>query len=239
MRLPRLPAALLLLAAVVFAAGPASADPLSRFGNRSWWTTDASGPAAVVASGRLDLFAVRVPGAEDAAAVADLVDQLIAKVPGAQAGVVAAWKLDATLVAVQLGAALQPAQAATLARFLDQSVQGHLWPALGRGPVGVDGIAAGRAFSDDRLVITAAPGQLDEVLAKITATVAGTDVVRARVPNTASLRVGAAFAFDAVSAAVAVHTLPGVVAAEPDLRRELKALATVDDPLFDLGHHQG
>ena len=235
MRLPRLPVAFALVLAVALAAPAAqAADPRARFGTRSWRTTADD----VVAASRLDLFAVAVPGAADKAAVVGLVEQLLVKIPGVDVGLADVWTLNAELTAIQLTAALQPGQAALFARALDNSVGGHLWPALGRGPKDQNGIPAGRAFSDDHLVIRSAPGQLDSVLAAVVGKVDGTQVVKsARIANTAILRVGAAFAFDAIAAANAIRTVAGVVAAEPDLQRELRPTAVSDDPLYTRQWH--
>ncbi|HEY1099209.1 MAG TPA: S8 family serine peptidase, partial [Myxococcota bacterium] len=244
MRLPRLPAVSALLIAAFAVSAPALAaatrsPAVERFNDRAWYSADATGPVAVVATARKDLFAVRVPGAADDAAVASIVEQLLTKVPGVDAGIAAVIHLDGEVVGLHLSAMLQPAQAALLGKLLHDTVDGRLWPALGRGPVGDNGIPAGRAFFDDRLIVTAAPGQLDAVLQKLVTVVDATDIRRSRVPDTALVRVGAVVADDAITAALLLKDFPGVVAAEPNLQREYATLATVDDPLFNRQWHLG
>ena len=100
----------------------------------------------------------------------------------------------------------------------------NVFPVLRRG--------TGRAFYDDRLVITSAPGQLDEVLAKSLEQSGGVLLRKSRVPNTALIRVGPALGQDAVEASRAISQIPGVESAEPNLYRELVPLSLSDDPLL-------
>lgn len=100
----------------------------------------------------------------------------------------------------------------------------NVFPVLRRG--------TGRAFYDDRLVITAAPGQLEAVLAKALAQSGGALLRKSRVPDTALIRVGKPFLHDAIDASGVLSQIPGIVSAEPDLYRELEALSLTNDPLL-------
>lgn len=240
MRLPMFSLVSALLLATVSLPAQAQTHGIDRFGPRAWFTGSPSGPAPVVVDARLDLFAVRVPGAADGAVVARLVEDLLTKIPGADVSVVETWTLagrDAT--AVMLTGALTPTEAATLQRLVEQGVGGRLWPAVGRGPKGENGLPIGRAFVDDRLAVTAAPGQLDAVLALVADKTGGTVIRRSRLKNTALVQVGEGGGFDAITASALLKGLPGLVSAEPDLIRELALKATVNDPLFNQQWHLG
>jgi MYXO-CTERM domain-containing protein len=88
----------------------------------------------------------------------------------------------------------------------------------------------GRAFYDEHLAVTAKPGQLDSVLAQVIHKTGGELVRYSVIPNTALVQVGDLFHRDAVDASAALRGLPGLVSADPVLYRELKTLATVNDP---------
>ena len=240
MRLPSLRVSALLLATcLVTMAAPAQAG-VERFGTRAWFTGIDGRPASVVVDARLDLYAVRVPGAVDHHAVARLVEDQLLKVAGADVTVVESWALGGRdAVAVMLTGSLTPPQAAALQHLVEESVGGHLWPAVGRGPRAANGHPAGRAFVDDRLVVTAAPGRLDAVLTLVADKTGATLLHRSRLGDTALVQVGAASDFDAITASVVLKGLPGVVSAEPDLARELSLKATVNDPLFNAQWHLG
>jgi subtilisin family serine protease len=241
MRLPTLRVSALLLATcLVTVAAPAQAGADDRFGTRAWFTGVDGRAASVVVDARLDLYAVRVPGAVDHHAVARLVEDLLLKVAGADVTVVESWDLGGRdAVAVMLTGALTPPQAAALQALVEDSVGGHLWPAVGRGPRAANGHPAGRAFVDDRLVVTAAPGRLDAVLTLVADKTGATLLHRSRLGDTALVQVGAASGFDAITASVVLKGLPGVVSAEPDLARELSLKATANDPLFNSQWHLG
>jgi subtilisin family serine protease len=235
MRLPALSLTLLLAAALAAPSLHASAGG-ERFGRRAWFGSER---AAVVVEARLDLFALRVPGAAPEG-VAVLVEQLLAKVPGVTSSVVETWPLGRRgAVAVMLTTPLSAAQAATLTRLVETAAQGHLWPAVARGPKADHGFPAGRAFTDDHLVVTAAPGRLEEVLATVVEKTGAVKVEKTRLKHTALVQVGAAVGHDAIAASVAVRDVAGVVAAEPDLYRELELRAVADDPLFAQQWHLG
>src|SRR5690606_2180390 len=70
--------------------------------------------------------------------------------------------------------------------------------------------ASGRAFSDERLVVTAAAGRSDEVAAKVAELVGGRVLRRFLVPHPVVVAVGAPFAYDAVEASAALHELIGL-----------------------------
>ncbi len=103
----------------------------------------------------------------------------------------------------------------------------QVYPALTR--------ATGRAFADDHLIVTARRGQLRELLPQVLALTGGTLVREATVPDTALVRVGEAFARDAVHASAWLTReadLRGrLAAAEPNLYREMALRAFVNDPL--------
>ena len=99
-----------------------------------------------------------------------------------------------------------------------------VYPVLRRG--------TGRAFYDDRLVITSAPGQLDAVLEKSLQRSDGILLRKSRVPDTALIRIGPALGEDAVDASRVLSQIAGVTSAEPNLYRELEPLALSDDPLL-------
>ncbi|MDP2341909.1 MAG: S8 family serine peptidase [Deltaproteobacteria bacterium] len=208
---------------------PASAAP-DRFQTRTYRT----GKLTVAVDARGDAFAVNLPGLQPQQ-VAVVVEGLLEKVPGVQTSLVRAWSLQSHgLVGVEVAAPLSREQLTVLASLVTDA-GGHLWPALTR-PTGTE--SYNRAFSDDRLVLTAAPGQLDVVLKAVIAKSEGKLVRQSkRLKDTALLSVGAAFDFDAVNASLSLAAMPGVVSAEPDLYRELTTKATVDDPLFPLQWH--
>jgi subtilisin family serine protease len=96
-----------------------------------------------------------------------------------------------------------------------------------------------RIYTDDHLILSAAPGQLDAVLARVLPKIDGQLARRSRVPDTALVRVGAAFAHDAIEAsrALTLAGLPGLRSAEPDPYRQLAPTATVNDPMFGQQWH--
>lgn len=206
-----------------------------RFGRRAWRGHD----GAVVVEARLDLFAVRLPGA-DGPATAVAIEQLLTKVPGVTSSVAEAWPLGRRGdVAVLLAAPLTRSQAAALSRLVELELRGRMWSALGRGPMDAAGVHIGRAFSDDHLIVTAAPGRLSDVLAVVENKTGAVATHVSRLPHTALVQVGAAVAFDAVTAAALVAGIDGVEGAEPDLLRELELRAVADDPLFVQQWHLG
>ena len=219
-----------LMPLVLIASLALPAAAADRFQLRSYRT----GSLEVAVDARGDAFAVRLPG-KSAEQVAVVVEALLQKVPGVQTSPTRAWSLQPHgLVGVELTAPLAPGQLQLLASLVGTE-GGHLWPALTR-PVGTD--SDNRAFADDRLVVTAAPGQLESVLATLLPKSDGVVVRRSeRLKDTALVAVGAAFDFDAVNASAALSSLPGVISAEPDLYRELRAKGTVNDPLFPLQWH--
>lgn len=113
----------------------------------------------------------------------------------------------------------------------------------------VDGIAhvlpglrrrSGRAFYDERLILTAEAGRLDEILATALPLVGGRVIRRSLVPDTALVEVGAPVGSDAVEAGRVLTKLPGIVSAEPDLYREYALTSlTLDDPLLPAQWHLG
>jgi MYXO-CTERM domain-containing protein len=265
---PLLPAALLLPllgslgsggAAAATAPTSSSATPAtsaaSGSGNRFGPRRLAYGGHDIFVDARRDLVAVRYPddapraGSRDAATVGAAVYDLLRKL-GRPAGVSRAWVLQSHgTVAVALSRAVD---AATLGRLADlvRADGGHLWPVLARGPAddvdagdevsrpGRDREPSGRAFADDHLVVTAAPGQLDMVLARALPKLDGTLVRRsAWLADTAVVAVGAAVNFDAVDAAALLADVDGVRAAEPLLYRELQLREAVNDPLYPSQWH--
>lgn len=235
MRLPALSLLCLLAAAV---AVPASAQG-DRFARRAWFTASPAGPAAVVVDARLDLFAVRVPGAAPEG-VAVLVEQLLVKIPGVDASVVETWPLGQRgATAVLLSSSLSPAQAEVFARLVETAAAGRVWSAVARGPKAENGHPVGRAFVDDHLVVTAEPGRLDEVLALALEKTGGALVKRTLLDDTALVQVGALVGHDAITASSQLRGLPGLVAAEPDLYREFELRGTANDPLYAQQWHLG
>ena len=221
----------LLLALCLSLPAAAAAD---RFSPRTY----RSGALSVAVDARDDAFALTVnTGAGPLAAeqVAGVVEDLLHKVPGVQTSLARAWTLqEHGLVGIELTTSLSRPQLRSLAALVE-GVGGHLWPALTRP---VASASTNRAFSDDRLVLTAATGQLETVLQSVLRKCDGLVLRRSeRLRDTALVAVGAAFAFDAVNASAALASLPGVVAAEPDLYRELHTTGTVNDPLFPLQWH--
>ena len=113
---------------------------------------------------------------------------------------------------------------------MPEVVQGY--PALRR--------AGGVAYTDQHLVLRAAPGQLEQALDKALPLLDARLVRRARVRDTALVAVGARFAHDAIEAARWLATRGAglaLVSAEPLLYRELRTAATVDDPLYPQQWH--
>lgn len=95
--------------------------------------------------------------------------------------------------------------------------------------------ATGRAFYDDHLIVHAQPGQLDAVLSKTVAALDAKLVRRSLIPDAALVAVGARFAFDAVEASRwldAHQRMAGLRSAEPEMYRELRVTALVDDPML-------
>lgn len=92
----------------------------------------------------------------------------------------------------------------------------------------------GRVFTDDHLVVKTKPGQLAASLPAILAATDGTFVRKARLADTALIRVGAKLDHDAARAADVLAAEHGthIVRAEADLYRELRATALTDDPLL-------
>ncbi len=204
-------------------------------GDRFQLRTFRTGGLTVAVDARGDAFAVKLHG-QDANQVAVVVEELLQKVPDAAGTpITRAWTLRPDgLIGMEVAAPLAAAQLRVLASLV-AARGGHLWPALTR-PIGIP--SDNRAFADDQLVVTAAAGQLEVVLQTLLPKSDGVVVRRSeRLKDTALVAVGAAFDFDAVNASVALALLPGVVSVEPNLYRELKAAATVDDPLFPLQWH--
>jgi len=106
-----------------------------------------------------------------------------------------------------------------------------VFPVLTRPVENGDG---GIAIGADELVVTARPGTLDDVLARLSARDL-TLLRRSSIPHTALVRVGARHAHDAVSASASLAERPDadIVSAEPNLWSPTTAYATVDDPLHD------
>lgn len=210
------------------AQGPASVRPDARFLTERAYR---SAGRAVPVMPRADLLVVQLPPTTDARAVAALVEERAADlalddttVAAEHVQVAGARRLRPHgLFLVELAA---PAPRATLARLATDlaRVTGGVWPALGR--------QRGRAFADDRLVITAQPGRLHELLPALLGATDGRLVRHSRIADTAVIAVGARFARDAVDASAALDGMAGLVAAEPELYRELATRATVDDPRF-------
>ena len=106
------------------------------------------------------------------------------------------------------------------------------YPTLTRG--------SGRAFTDDHLVVTGRPGELDRLLASVLPLVDGTLVRRALVPDTALVSVGARFAYDAIEASRYLHgaaKLAALTNAEPELYRELALASEANDTLASTQWH--
>jgi subtilisin family serine protease len=235
----------------VSAAAMTPGPHAGRFGVRRWQGDQ----HAVFVDASREMIAVRMPapapfvGARDAAATGDVVDALLSKA-GASVTVTRAWAIAAHgTVAVSLSGAVD---VATLARLIElvTAEGGHVWPVLVRGPglsadlkdaplAALDrGLRFGRAFADDRLVVTAAPGRLDEVLPVVLAKTGGVVLERSRwLHDTALVQVGDAVGFDAVDAAVLLAGLPGLRAVEPNLYRELRVRQAAPDPLFTSQWH--
>ncbi len=232
--------ALVAIVATAFSS-PALAD--SPYQTRAWYSGHKNGEqAAVVVDARLDLFAVRVKAA-DTSAVAGLVEQLLTKIPGVTAGVVEATLIErrdgAVTAAVQLTERLSPAQAERLKTMLAAGVNGRMWPAVGRGPKGDNGLPAGRAFVDDGLVLTAEAGRLDSVLPMVLDKTGGQVISKSRLKDTVLIAVGEAVGFDAIAASNMLKGQDGISSAEPNLHRELALKAVADDPLFTRQWHLG
>jgi MYXO-CTERM domain-containing protein len=194
-----------------------------RFGPRRY----VSAGHEVPVTARDDLLVVKVRGLEPSA-VASLVEESALKLSSEIRVQGARLLREDGLVVVELAPAFHAPRRALVA--LAREVAGRsgvvqVYPALAR--------VTGRAFADDRLVVTAAPGRLDDVLARVLRKVDG-DVERTSyLPDTALVRVGAALSFDAVEASRALRDVDGLISAEPNLYRELQPLAVVpNDPLF-------
>ena len=247
------------LVTLVVALPASSSAPASgaRFAVRHY----GQGDDGVFVDASHDLVAVRLPapapflGALDAAATGDVVAALLQKA-GVDVGVARAWTVTAHgTVAVSLSRAVDKAKLSTLAALVDAE-GGHLWPVLVRGPGKSADLAdpadladgplgaldraptLGRAFADDRLVVTADAGRLDDVLPLVLQKTDGVLLERSRyLRDTALVQVGAATGFDAVDAAALLVGVEGVRAAEPNLYRELRARDATPDPLFTRQWH--
>ena len=201
-----------LVALAVFtltAALPArTAPPLhARFSPRSY----VSGGRVVPVSARKDMLAVH--SALSAPALAVLVEKAALKAaPEARIASVKLLHRARALTLVEFAVPLSQVELAALAAAIEGSAV-RVYPVLSR--------MSGRAFADDYLVVTASPGRLPEVIARVLAKTGGALVSHSVVPHTAVVRVGAPFAFDAVEASAACAGIEGVVSAEPDLLREL------------------
>jgi len=98
----------------------------------------------------------------------------------------------------------------------------------------------GRAFYDDHLVVTAHAGRLNALLTKVLPSIDGTLVRRPRVADTALVRVGERFAFDAVEAASWLSDsglFTNLMVAEPNLYKEMELRALTNDPLAPTQWH--
>lgn len=218
----------LLLAASAAVAAPSLED---RFSPRHY----VSGGQRVVVDATLDHLALRADPARAPAELALIVEEAAAKVATSAGG----WPLVSEVVlarphglfVVRFADDVPRVTLAQLARALaEHPTVDAVYPGLRR--------RSGRAFADERLVVTASAGRLDDVLEKVSERVGGRVLRRARVPNTAVVEVGAPFARDAVEASAALAGVDGLVSAEPELYREyaLKAVE-VDDPLFEEQWH--
>ncbi|MBI1949333.1 MAG: S8 family serine peptidase [Deltaproteobacteria bacterium] len=180
---------------------------------------------------RADLLLVRLAPTTPAASVALLVEERVEALrqtdptfPAERVQVTGARRVRSHgLFLVELAGTAPRAALAQLAADLAGHSDG-VWPVLGR--------RTGRAFADDRLVVTAKPGRLRAVLPGLLAATGGVLVRTSSIPDTAVIAVGAPFARDAVAASAALDGTAGTVALEPELYRELQARATVDDPRF-------
>lgn len=208
----------LALAASAAPAAPAAPSLQARFSARSY----VSGGRVIPVFARRDMIALQT--ALSPADVAAVVEQAALKVaPDARIATVKLLKRARGLVSVELAAALPKDALVALALELQRSAR--IYPVLSR--------MSGRAFADDQLVVTAAPGRLDEVLARVLQKTGGALVRKSALPHTAIVAVGAPFAFDAVEASGACTGIAGVVSAEPDLIREIAPKNVVlDDPSF-------
>jgi MYXO-CTERM domain-containing protein len=258
----RLAVSLAVLVAVVGAGrvGATSAAAEARFGVRRWSSTE----HAVFVDASREMVAVRLPapapysGSREPDAVAAVLDSLLSKLGAGVVVTRAATVAAHGTVAVSLSRSLTPVDLAALAALV-QAEGGQLWPVLVRGPgVSLDlrtdlfaevdaaplramdrASRLGRAFADDRLVVSAAPGQLDAVLPVVLRKTGGVLLERSRfLRDTALVQVGAAVGHDAVDAAALLAGLDGVRAAEPNLYRELRVRqAATPDPLFPAQWH--
>lgn len=215
-----------LLVALAVAADPTAGADARFLLERSYH----SAGRVVPVTARRDLIALRAPPGTAPAALASLVEERIeelhlndGKEPNEEVRVIGARAVRPDLVVVELALDAPRLALATLAHDLARSTAG-VWPVLAR--------QTGRAFADDHLVVMAAPGRLGEVLPGLLEKSGGTLLRTSSLKDTAVLAVGAPFGHDAVAASAALDGLPGVLAAEPELYRELQARATVDDPRF-------
>jgi subtilisin family serine protease len=108
--------------------------------------------------------------------------------------------------------------------IVEKDFSTHTWRGLAR--------ASGRAYATDELIVTAAPGRLDDALAQVQAKLDARLVRKSLVPHTALVIVGAAAGFDAVTASTMMAAGDALRSIEPNLVRELELQATVNDPLF-------
>ncbi len=220
-----LPVALLLASATAVAAPPTLED---RFSPRSY----VSAEQRFLVDAALDHLAMRAAPERTPAEIALIVEEAAAKVA---VGDVVWPRVSASVLArphglfvVRFAEELPRSLLVSLARVVaeDPSVS-HVYPGLRR--------ASGRAFTDERLVVTAAPGRIDDVSAKVTDAVGGRVLRRSLVPDTVVIEVGAPYAYDAVeaSAALASVGVVGLVSAEPELYREYALTAVdFDDPML-------
>lgn len=223
----------LALGLALIASAPTDAAPVSpdRFGVVSYPGKE----HPVVATGSRTAFTLRAAPGSDVAALSLLVEHGLADVIRAPAGLARPVRAIAPhgLFLVELSTPLSPWDLAALAGFLLEDPRvAQVHPVLTR--------ATGRLFVDDRLVVSAEPGQLDEVLPRVLDRVGGRLLRRSRLPHTALVEVGAAADHDAVRAAreLVAAGLPGLRHAQPQLYRELRTLGLPNDPyLSEQWHH--
>ena len=207
-------------------AAPSAAGLGARFGARHYVVAGREVPVGA----RPDMLVLRTALAPADAAV--LVERAAnEKAPDARVSGARFVRARDGLVVVELADAVAPRVLRALAaQVLADAGDGvlHVYPALAR--------MTGRAFYDEQLVVTAAPGRLDDVVRAVLDKTGGALVKKSAVPYTALVAVGEApFAWDAVdaSAALARMDIAGLVSAEPNLYREIAPRAVVpNDPLF-------
>lgn len=215
----------------VFASNTASLDDnTARFSQRSYYVAD----QAFTVESKHNMLMLRYQGAQNDATFQKLQKLAQNEIRKTAKGRAAATKIEKVwqvhhngLVAISLDQDLPVETLVKIGEKLAAQTNTRLYPVLSR--------RTGRAFYDDTLVVTTTAGHMDAVLAKLLPLVDGQIVRNTKVPNTVLVRVGANMAFDAVNASTMLHNLraqlPELVAAEPNLYRELRTTATVNDPL--------